>query len=149
MARRVFFSFEYDDDVFRANTIRKSWVAQGREAAGFHDAAEIEKVKRQTRAAIAQWIDNQMQGTSVTVVLVGKHTCQSAWVKYEIERTIEDGKGLLAINISGITDARTGKGTSCCGRMVPASYPMYRWVKGEGHKNIGAWIEAAAKKAGR
>jgi len=90
-----------------------------------------------------------MHGTSVTVVLVGKDTCQSGWVKYEIERTVEDGKGLLAINISGIADARTKKGTSCCGRMVPRSYPIYLWVKGEGHKNIGAWIDAAAQKAGR
>lgn len=90
-----------------------------------------------------------MAGTSVTVVLVGKDTCKSAWVEYEIKKSIEQGKGLLAINISGIRDANTGKGTGCCGKLVPDGYTMYKWQKGEGHKNIGSWIEAAARNAGR
>ena len=46
MARRVFFSFHYDNDVWRANTVRNSWVTQGKEAAGFIDKAEFEKIRR-------------------------------------------------------------------------------------------------------
>ena len=46
MARRVFFSFEYSHDVTRANVVRNSWVTQGKEAAGFEDAAEFEQLKR-------------------------------------------------------------------------------------------------------
>ena len=34
MARKVFFSFKYKD-VSRAMVVRNSWVAQGKEAAGF------------------------------------------------------------------------------------------------------------------
>ena len=45
MARRVFFSFEYGD-VSRAMVVRNSWVTQGKEAAGFVDAAEFEKLKK-------------------------------------------------------------------------------------------------------
>ena len=83
MARRVFFSFKYKD-VSRSMVVRNSWVAQGKEAAGFVDAANFEKIKRQGDTAIKRWIDNQLNGTSVTVVLVGQHTCGSRWVKYEI-----------------------------------------------------------------
>jgi len=29
------------------------------------------------------------------------------------------------------------------------SYPTYDWVNDDGYKNLGDWVEAAAKKAGR
>jgi hypothetical protein len=29
------------------------------------------------------------------------------------------------------------------------TYPTYDWVTGDGRTNLGAWIEAAAKRAGR
>ena len=77
MARRVFFSFEYEHDVSRAMVVRNSWVTQGKEAAGFLDAAAFETVKSYGDAAVKRWIDGQLEGTSVTVVLVGAHTCSS------------------------------------------------------------------------
>jgi hypothetical protein len=66
MARRAFFSFKYED-VSRAMVVRNSWVTQGgQQAAGFVDAADFEKIKRQGDAAIKRWIDDQLKGTSVT-----------------------------------------------------------------------------------
>ena len=41
MARRVFFSFHYDDDINRSMTVSNSWVTEGKEAAGFIDKAEL------------------------------------------------------------------------------------------------------------
>ena len=81
MARKVFFSFKYED-VTRAMVVRNSWVTQ--DSAGFIDAVDFEKIKKQGDAAIQKWIDGQLLGTSVTVVLVGKETCTSRWVKYEV-----------------------------------------------------------------
>ena len=77
MARRVFFSFHYDNDINRSMTVRNSWVTQGKEAAGFIDKAEFEKVKRQGEKAVHNWIDKQLEGTSVTVPLLYKGI--SAW----------------------------------------------------------------------
>ena len=71
MARRAFFSFKHED-VTRAMVVRNSWVTQGKEAAGFVDAADFEKLKKQGDAAIKRWIDGQLNGTSVTVVLVDR-----------------------------------------------------------------------------
>jgi hypothetical protein len=99
MARRVFFSFEYSD-VSRAMVVRNSWVAQGKEAAGFVDAADFEKLKQQGDEAVKRWIDGQLMNTSVTVVLVGAQTCSSRWVTYEIAASKERGNGLLGIDIS-------------------------------------------------
>lgn len=146
MARRVFFGFKYED-VSRGMVVRNSWVAQGKETAGFVDAADFEKIKKQGDAAIQRWIDNQLNGTSVTVVLVGEKTCNSRWVKYEIRKSIEIGNGLLGIDISKIKDLN-GNTTARCGE-IPKDYPFYLWFKEDGYHNLGDWIEKAAKAAGR
>src|SRR3989304_1600792 len=145
MARRVFFSFEYGD-VSRAMVVRNSWVTQGKEAAGFIDSEEFEKIKRQGDEAVKRWIDSQLKGTSVTVVLVGENTCSSKWVKYEIEKSKEIGNGLLGIDISKIKDLQE-KTTDRCGE-IPKGYSFYLWFKKDGYNNMGDWIEKAAKDAG-
>lgn len=147
MARRVFFSFKYKKDVSRAMVVRNSWVTQGKEAAGFIDAADFEKLKRQGDQAIKAWIDGQLEGTSVTVVLVGAATCSSRWVKYEIEQSKALGHGLLGIDISKIKDFN-GDTTERCGE-IPKGYDFYLWYKDDGYNNMGDWIEKAAKAAGK
>ena len=59
--RRVFFSFKYYPDVSRAMVVRNSWVTQGKEAAGFIDAADFEEIKRRGDQAIMSWIDAQLK----------------------------------------------------------------------------------------
>ena len=145
--RRVFFSFKYKSDVSRAMVVRNSWLTQGKSAAGFIDSADFEALKRQGDAAIKQWINAQLDGTSVTVVLVGQNTCNSRWVKYEIEKSIEKRNGLLGIDISKIGDLQRNT-TNCCGK-IPKNYSFYLWNKDGGYNNFGDWVEEAAKDAGR
>jgi hypothetical protein len=144
--RRVFFSFKYED-VSRAMVVRNSWVTQGKEAAGFIDKAEFEKVEKQGDKAIQNWIDRQIEGTSVTVVLVGKKTLSSRWVNYEIKKSIERGNGLLFIDISKIKDLQGN--TSERGGTIPDGYPLYLWNKEDGYNNLGSWIETAAQAIGK
>lgn len=127
--------------------VRNSWVVQGREAAGFFDTAEFEKVKKQGNEAIKKWIDDQLLGTSVTVILVGELTCGSRWVKYEIDKSKERGNGLLGIDISKINDWKENT-SQCCGK-IPAGYDFYLWNTDDGYHNMGSWIEKAAKAAGK
>jgi len=147
MTRRVFFSFEYEHDVSRANVVRKSGMTKGIEAAGYVDAADFEEVKKKGDRAIEEWIDGQLTGTSVTAVLVGADTCSSKWVQYEIVKSIERGNGLLGVDISQINDLQ-GKSTTCCGS-IPKGYDFYRWFSDKGYENLGTWIEDAAKAAGK
>lgn len=127
--------------------VRNSWVFKGIRESGFADHAEFEQLKRKGDYAIKNWIDSQLNGTSVTVVLVGEHTCNSRWVKYEIDKSIEIGNGLLGIDISKINCLQRTT-TDCCGKL-PRGYPFYRWNADDGYNNMGKWIEAAAKAAGR
>lgn len=162
MARRTFFSFHYERDAWRAGQVRNSWVTQDRESAGFWDAAAWEEVKRKGDAAVEGWIDKQLDGTSVTVVLIGAETSTRKYVGSEIVKSHNRGNGMLGIYIHNLKDAtsrtdikgqnpfinwqtRQGSVTIFFSQL----YPTYDWVTDDGRSNIGSWIEAAAKKAGR
>lgn len=146
MARKVFFSFQYED-VQRAMNVRNSNVIASDQKVGFIDKADFEEVERKGDAAIKKWIDDQLYGTSVTVVLVGATTSQSKYVKYEIDQSIARGNGILTIDISKITDFE-GNTTDCCSLRVPGA-THYLWNKDDGRENLGKWVEAAAKAAGK
>lgn len=163
MARRVFFSFHYERDIWRASVVRNSWVTKpDREAAGFWDAAEWEEVKREGEEAVKRWINKNLEGTSVTVVLIGAETATRKWVNYEIRKSYERGNGMLGIYIHNIKD-KDGKTNSKGenpfdnfyieqnGKRIHLSqiYKTYNWVYDDGYNNIGKWIEEAAKQAGR
>jgi len=163
MARRVFFSFHYGNDVWRANQVRNSWVTkEDRVAAGFVDAADFEEVKKGGEAAIKKWIDGQLSGTSVTVVLIGSQTNTRDYVKYELQKSYSRGNGMLGIYIHNCKDKSgntSSKGANHFGEIgkddkgnavyFSVDYPTYDWVNDDGYKNIGSWIEAAATKADR
>lgn len=144
MARKVFFSFKYDD-VQRAMNVRNSNVISGALKSGFIDKAEFEAVEKQGDKAIQNWIDEQLKGTSVTVVLVGANTHKSKWVKYEIEQSIARGNGLLTIDVSKVADLH-GNTTDCCSLRV-SGYNHYFWNRENGRDNLGTWVEVAAKAA--
>ena len=56
MAKRVFFSFHYQDVIdFRANVVRQHWVMKDREEAGYFDASMWESAKK--RGSLKQLID--------------------------------------------------------------------------------------------
>lgn len=146
MARKVFFSFKYDD-VPRAMNVRHSNVIAQETTFGFIDKADFEAVERKGDAAIQAWIDDQLFGTSVTVVLVGANTHKSKWVQYEIEQSIARGNGILTVDISKIADLQQ-ETTDCCSLRVKG-YNHYLWNKDSGRQNLGKCVEEAAKAAGK
>jgi len=103
MARRVFFSFHYEPDVQRAQTVKNSWVTKSdREDAGFFDSSVFESKKRTSPDALKRFLDAGLLNSSVTCVLAGEHTHSRRWVRYEILRSFVEGKGLLNIAIHGV-----------------------------------------------
>jgi Thoeris protein ThsB, TIR-like domain len=160
MARRVFFSFHYDRDVRRVVQIRNSWIVRSKgEAQPFYDKAVWETVKQR---GIEKWIEEQLAGTSVTVVLIGSGTYDREWVRHEIRRSYELKKGILGIYIHNVKDPQRGvdaKGKNPLdywtvdrsGTKVPLArlYNTYDWVKDDGYANFAGWVEAAAEAAGR
>jgi len=162
LARRVFFSFHYERDIWRANVVRNSWVTQDREAAGFWDASLWEEAKKKGDDALKKLISDGLIGTSVTVVLIGAETYDRKWVKHEIIESYKRNNGLLGVYINQIED-QDGKTDQAGpnpfdsiyiergGRKVYFSelYYTYYWFGDNGYKNMGSWIEEAATVAGR
>lgn len=105
MAKRVFFSFHYQDVIdFRANVVRNHWLTKpDRDAAGFFDASVWETAKRTNSTAVKRLIHSGLDGTSVTCVLIGSDTYARPWVKYEILKSFRKGNKLLAVHINSIT----------------------------------------------
>ncbi|MFR4752480.1 MAG: TIR domain-containing protein [Enterococcus raffinosus] len=91
MARRVFFSFYYENDLSRALVVKNNWALKENEESGFINKGEFERIKRDGEESIRRWIDKQLAGTSVTVVLIGSETLDSEYVQYEIEKAMNVG----------------------------------------------------------
>jgi hypothetical protein len=156
--RRVFFSFHFQRDSFKVGQIRNSWVGNSSFAGQpYLDKAQWETIERQGSTAIRSWIDRQMNGTSVTIVLIGAETLQRPWVRYEIDQTISRRAGLIGITLAGMTDINRSvewKSSPLSGspfetKMYKSPYPVYSWVNDNGRQNLGHWIESAARAVGR
>ncbi len=163
MARSIFVSFHYNRDISRVNVVRNSYVAKGTYTdAGYWDHSLWEETKKKGSEAIKALINKGLNGTSVTVILIGAETASRPWVKYEIEKSIERGNGLLGIHICNIKNLE--ERTDLAGKNPLSNfnvtqngikkqaflvYPSYDWVKSDGYNNFGTWIEAAARIAGK
>jgi hypothetical protein len=104
MARRVYFAFHFERDIWRVNQVRNSNVVVGVEDAGFFDHSEYEKVKRQSQPEIARRIRERLYGTTVTIMLVGRQTWSRAWVQYEITESLANKNGFLAVYVHHLRD---------------------------------------------
>jgi hypothetical protein len=101
MARRVFTSFHYIPDNWRANQVRNMGKIEGNSVAS---ANKWEEVTNGGNKAIKQWIDDNMSGKSCVIVLVGENTANRKWIDYEIKKAWEEERGLLGIYIHNLKD---------------------------------------------
>lgn len=155
MAKKIFYSFHFDNDVMRVQQIRNIGSIEGNKPV---NAQKWEEVKDQGK--VDEWIDEQMKGKSAVVVLIGEETYKRKWVKKEIIKGWNAGKKVLGVYIHNINCARNGtcnKGpnpfdeiTFESGKKLstvvkchnPSSTNAYQDIA----DNIDTWIENAASK---
>jgi len=154
MARKIFFSFHYERDAWRAGQVRNCNIVSDEDEYGFIDAAEWESIKKKGDAAIERWIDGQLKNTSVTAVLIGAETADREWVQHEIEKSWNRGNGIVGIRIHNIKDQ--DKKTDTFGRnpldsfkladgtLLSAVCKTYDWAVDDGRENLGKWADEAA-----
>jgi hypothetical protein len=153
MVRKTFFSFHYKRDAWRAGQVRNSNLLAKEDRYGFIDSVDWEKIEKQGEDAIKRWIDEQLNNTSVTVVLIGTETSERDWVDYEIRQSWERGNALLGVYIHNVKgqDQKTDmlganpfdhiKFTD--GTILASICKTYDWVNDNGRDNLGLWIEEA------
>lgn len=160
MARRVFFSFHFKNDHSRTQLVRNMNSLEGNSPA---TPNRWEEIKNTGDTAIKKWINDNMSGKSCVVVLVGSETASRPWVRYEIRKAWEEGKGVLGVHIHGLKDLNgntSTKGTSPFtdltisedGKLMTlGSAPVLKNPAGSTSKdiyatiqnNIESWIEEA------
>lgn len=153
----VFYSFHYANDVFRVQQIRNIGVVEGNEPV---TPNAWEDVKRKGDAAVERWIDESLKYKRCVIVLVGAETANRKWVKYEIKRAWELGKGLFGINIHNLKCPRTGtcsKGSNpfnnwnvnghTMSSLVSCYDPPAADAYGHISRNLTAWTSQAIEAA--
>jgi len=156
LARKVFFSFHFKNDSWRASQVRNMGVIEGNTPVSDND---WEVVKKQGDKAVENWINNQLKGRSCTVVLIGEKTAGRKWIKHEIKKTWDSGKGLLGICIHNLRDSKEeqsekGKnpfddfsvGDKKLSKIVKTYDPPYKTSKNvydHIKNNISDWVEEA------
>lgn len=152
MARRAYFAFHYERDIFRVNVVRNSNVVLGTTDAGFFDKSEYEEVKRKNPEEIARRLREKMKGTSVTVVLIGRETAQRPWVKWEIQQSIANKNGLLGVYIHHVSSLGYADPVALTPALpaVPASvpFPVMYWNTRDLTEFARA-VEAAGQRSDR
>lgn len=106
--RNVFFSFHFKD-LFRVNNVRGAFASNSPYSPHFVDRSIWDRSKAEGLDGIRRVIREGMVGSSVVCVLVGSETWSRPWVRYEIARSVIDGKGLVAVHINGIRHHLTGE----------------------------------------
>jgi hypothetical protein len=127
------------------NQIRNSHIVEGTAAAGFQDASLWEEARKKGDRAIKALVDENLKGTSVTVVLIGSETSERPYVDYEIEKSAEVGNGLLGIYVHNLKDQHgrmSTKGAVPAG-LLKRQVPVYEWDR----ERFGQWVEVAAQKS--
>jgi hypothetical protein len=158
MARRVFFSFHYKPDNWRASQVRNIGAIEGNSPVSDND---WEEVKKGGDKAIQNWIDGQLKGRSCTIVLIGEKTAGRKWIKYEIETSWNSGKGVLGIYIHNLKDSdenqsnkgrnpfddftmkRDGKKLSSIVKAYDPPYSISTNVYDYISENLENWVEEA------
>ena len=162
MARRAFYSFHYKPDSWRAAEVRNMGVIAGNQPASDND---WETVKKGGDAAIKRWISGQMKGRSVAIVLIGEKTAGREWIKYEIQKGWNDGKGVLGVYVHNLKDSDGNQSSqgrnpfddlningTTLSSIVKAYNPQYSsstYVYDCIKENLADWIETAIEIRGR
>jgi hypothetical protein len=107
VARKTFFSFHYQPDVWRAWIVRNCWVVKPEDQVdrGFFDSSVFEATKKEGDDKLKAFLREGVDNTSVTCVLTGTNTWRRRWVRYEIARSIIKGNGLLTVYIHGVKNS--------------------------------------------
>lgn len=151
--RKVFYSFCFDDDVMRVQQIRNMGIVEGDEPVSPNSWEQL----RRTSGGIERWIDENMNYKSCVIVLIGGHTAERHWVKYEIQKAWNDKKALFGIYIHNLRCPRNGFGrkgenpfaqfTLSDGRrlssLVECYEPKIQNAYGDIKENLSRWVEGA------
>ncbi|MFV0166724.1 TIR domain-containing protein [Empedobacter falsenii] len=148
MTRKVFYSFHFDNDNWRAGQVRNIGTVEGDKPV---NGNKWEEVKSKSDAVIKAWIEDNLKDKSCLIVLIGEKTSERKWVDYEIKRAWELGKAVCGIYIHNLEDVfgeQSRKGKNPLNTHIPifeSSYVTSKYVYDDIKNNISDLVEKAIK----
>jgi len=148
MTRKVFYSFHFDNDNWRAGQVRNIGTVEGDKPV---NGNKWEEVKCKSDATIKTWIDDNLRDKSCLIVLIGEKTSERKWVDYEIKRAWELGKAVCGIYIDRLKDVygnQSAKGKNPLNNFVPVfetDYLSSEYAYDDIKNNISDLVERAIK----
>lgn len=147
----VFFAFDRALDSARAEMLRERWDGPDRTSSGFCDDSTWASVQMRGVEGVVDWVQSEMVGSDVVVVLIGAETTFCGHVKTAIERGVEAGLGVVGIRVHQIPGADGMRG-------MPGPDPLFAlhaevtthdWMPGFSDRFLTDWVYMAAQRAGR
>jgi antiphage defense system Thoeris ThsB-like protein len=140
--RRIFISYQHKDRMKAKgfNLLRHNKNVE----VDFVGRHLLDPVNSTNQQYIKSKIKDMLHGTSVTAVLIGSETCDSKWVQYEIEKSLEkdNPNGIVAIRLE---DARLPDSCPIATALRDAGAEIIDWNA----QTFAEAIERAALTAGR
>lgn len=99
--RHAFLVFDYDNDLAYAKEVASSGAIKATAPAGLDNANAFKQAQANGDVAVKQLIDKGLEGTSVTVVVIGHGTASLPYVSYAIAQSIERQSGVLGVFVGG------------------------------------------------
>ena len=124
--RRIFMSFDHADTKQVNGFMGLRNIIDGFE---FYN----HKLDHQIQSSDGEYVgrvirENYISPASVTVVLIGKETANSPWVRWEITESLRQGKGILGIRLPGTWGAvPEGIPPDAVGGWDPEKFPS--WIE--------------------
>jgi len=132
--RRIFISFDHDDTQQVTGFMGLRNILDNFD---FYNHKLDRRIESQDVDYVCRVIrDEYIKPASVTVVLIGNKTANSAWVKWEIEESVKQGKGILGIRLKDTWGAiPAGISSNAVGSWQPEKF--------------SSWIEWAYKQSAK
>jgi hypothetical protein len=132
--RRVFISYQHRDQMQAKgfNLMRYNKYLD----LDFVGRHLLDPVHSEDRGYVTRKIKEQLAGTSVTVVLIGRGTAASNWVADEVAWSLEKGNGLVGIRLDPDADIPPA--------LADAGAEILVWDRPEDVAAFGGAIERAA-----
>lgn len=158
MGHKVFLSYHYKMDQWRALLVRSSAVLECNAPVTDN---EWDRITRGGDVAIERWISAQLAGRHCIVVLIGPTTAGRLWINHEVRQSWNEGMGVVGVYVHNLKDRignQSAKGANPFDRIaisggpdrissvVKAYDPPYM-TSGEVHAHIknylDEWVEEA------
>ncbi len=143
MQPRVYFSFDRENDFHRACSVLSSVRGVVRPADGCF------RTPGEDHATGVARMERNLEGTVVTVVLIGSNTAHCSWVVDELELSIARGNGLLGLYIHHVGERHGEMSPRGAKPVLPGGveFPAYDW---DGDlKRLAGEVKSAASRSAK